>query len=282
MTDCSDLEGLKLVLDEGKDGNITAAYLTYDLPNPDEFKARDLFIGYIRSFCDFTVVNKEVKEEDDGQKRQITLEIKNIRKPENLETVLMQKLKLVEATQQTLVNRLKHIDKTSYFPPEILDDIEFYTHLTHIPRDGKAFHLTVEDKIHQSINLTPLAFFLRDLYGVVQVESGVTRQQIYSNKKTALICEERTKVAFILRNKFPYLSTTNIGIIIGEIGKPKNHATVILALRKFDMTDFDKEIYYSGDPFSLYADATIRYNPLRKNKKECLSKHSLELTASSV
>jgi hypothetical protein len=137
----------------------------------------------------------------------------------------------------------------------LADDIEYYLNFP-FPR------------VSELQRHSELAYFTRELYGVVRINTrsekrpeGVTKKDINSVIKERDISKAGHIMMYIIYNRFN-LSLGMTGIILGTPEKPKDHATV-LALKKFDPEkgriapeDYSREEYDASD---LYKDALAKY-----------------------
>lgn len=142
-----------------------------------------------------------------------------------------------------------------------LSEIESYTHLKSL----RKYRALIK-------NLEEITVFLKQLYSVIKKETGITKEDILSKKRSRGVSKNRFIMIYILRNRFPNLSTTNIG----EIMK-KDHATILVGTEtgdnKKNKKQFDK---YTGilpadykeidDAEFLYKDALKKYNAAHAKK----------------
>lgn len=258
----SDTDGLKLILTETDDGEIQAI-LEEDLEIGLGQKGIDNLLRILRVFADVKIIEAKLIDEADGEgkrKRVIELRISEAREITRLDKEELRRIKLYINLFQTLRRRMAQVEEEKCFlPKDSLDDIEFYTHL--------GVGEEIEKIYKEQERLLELAYFLRELYGIIQAKTGITRAQIISDKKLPKISKARRIVMFILRHKFDFLSLSAIAAITGEIGEPKDHATVILALKKFNKKGLDLESYKTGTPPELYEDAARRFDPIIDSKK---------------
>ncbi len=148
----------------------------------------------------------------------------------------------------SLIERLKEVEiERRADPAGLKNNVEFYTHLG-LP------------KVERTQKLTKLAYFLRELYGLIEINSGVTREEIISDNKSRRIGRARHVMMYIVRTKFSWLSSNEIGTIFGPPDHPKHHVTILVTTKKFNpKKGINPERYREKDAETLYKDALMKY-----------------------
>ena len=200
-------------------------------------------IGFIT-----TIKNRKEKylpQKGSGAIKLVTLRVSELKENLPQEEKLLQEIQLYRNLQKRLGERIKKVG--DIFSSDSLEDIEFYTHLE---------TTSIYKKV---IKLSNLAYGMRELYGLIKVNSEIKRSEIISSNKTRKVSEQRRIAMFILKHKYD-LSYPDIGKVLGEKGNPKNHATAILSLREkyFNMKNFNQEKYASLDIPEAYQEAKKR------------------------
>ncbi len=257
-------DGMKLILTDEGNGRI-ASHLEEDL----ELRKGKSLENLVKILEIITTVKKKemnyIQGPNRGGEKKLVVELKleNIEEFIGLNEKQLQLTKLYKTVIKSLLNKMDEIQKERTSSPKTLsDDIEYFTHL-----GVEAFK--------REKKLIELTYFLRTLYGVVQADTKITMKQILSDKKNPKITKPRSIMMYILSNKFrkkywkkDSLSSVDIGKIFGQIGHKKDHATVLLNIKKFDKKNFDPDFYKNGEPLELYLDAKKRYiTPKRFQEK---------------
>lgn len=229
-------DGMRVILRETKDGIQVSLREDLDL-YPSDSRIMNL-VEIIRIITEVDSVEREHTEKE----LMVRLKINEVEKLEGLEAILAKQIKLYKNLQKALE---KTIDDFQKMPKTLADDIEFFTHLGIEKKRIKRF--------------SELAYFLRELYALIEIKTGISREQIISKTHRMKITRERAIVMYLLRKRFDFLTSPGIGKILGELGKPRNHATVLLALKKFKK-ESDEEFYKKEDDISkLYKRARKGY-----------------------
>jgi hypothetical protein len=101
--------------------------------------------------------------------------------------------------------------------------------------------------------------FTRELYRVIEEDTGITREQIDSNDKKREITASRRIMMYLLRREF---NKDNESVSLQEIGRyvgGKNHATVLQACKKFQKNGKDFPFELTGDIKTDYENAKALY-----------------------
>lgn len=232
-------DGLTLSVTENENGGYSI-YLQENLKANDPQRC-DKLEYLINSINAITPIKKRedkyLPQEKGGAIRLVTLKVSELEKPTNAKERLNQEIQLYR--------NLQKVQNSS--PKSSHNNIEFYTHLEndHIYRKARKF--------------LELANGLRELYGLIEINSRITRSEIISSKRPVEICEQRRIAMFVLKHKYG-LSYPDIGKVLGGKGSPKNHAGIISNLNEthFDMANFDQKKYASLDIPEAYQEAKIR------------------------
>jgi hypothetical protein len=212
------------------------------------------------------------------EKKIIKMNIKGFRRLSGLELLRTRKSQFYDKMECVFEKRIEEINNEERpitkraITSSMLDDIEYWTHLSllDIKRgDREAGSCGLEYAYKLQRKLLETADFMRELYGLVELNSGITRRDICSDGKSENLAKQRHIMMYIARYRFSFLGSVSLGIMFGNIGKPKNHATVLLAEKSFDekagrirVKDYQK---YGAK--KLYADAITKYEAAHKNKK---------------
>lgn len=213
-------------------------------------------INILRTWTHIKSVDMEDITGRDGGKigSKAILEIIGLKQSTSLEKILLKQIKLYENTQKSLFKMMADVEKQRRLDPkELLDEIQFYTNL-----EGVNFN-ELKERIE-------LAYFLREIYGLVEAETGVTMDEIRSNRKPRKVAENRHALMYLCHYRFPYVSSTTWGKVFSKYGeKAKNHATVLLALDMFKSVGIAPEKY----PDKRYVTRTL-YHDVQEKRLEFL------------
>ena len=103
--------------------------------------------------------------------------------------------------------------------------------------------------------VTKVVIDMAELYKIIEADFGITAEQVHDYKsKTKPVVFARDVICLILRIRHK-LSTP----VIANILRAKSHASALMALRKFDRREIDKELYEYGELAEVYKDARRRY-----------------------
>jgi len=254
-------DAMLLKLSEEKDGTITSK-LEEDLElAPSGTSNLEKLVRIFGIMTSVEDIKTEYVFDKRGEEKRLTatLKLRGIKKFKSLEKALLQEKLLYRKLQASLFQKMKKVERERRADPQSLqDEIVYFTNLL--------------DTYEEMKKLTKLTYFLKELYGVIQLK-GVTRQQILSSKKSRSIAKNRHTIMYILKNKFPWLSSTMIAKIMSEPGKKsKNHATVLSAFKLFKYAENRVGIRPSQyekveDARELYEDAIKKYRSFTKTHK---------------
>ncbi len=200
---------------------------------------------------------------------EIVMQIKKLNHVTNLEKTLLKQITLYQNMKESLFKTMKEIKKQRKLNPKrLLDDIEFYTNFS-------------SDNLKELERMTKLTYFLRDVYSIMETENNVTIDMVKSNLKSRKIAANRHALMFLCRNKFPWLSSSNIGIVFSNYGaRPKNHATVLMACKLFNTRVKGVEVKdYPNEEYSakgLLYDAENRHLTWLKRTNKKYKNYTIE------
>jgi len=261
-------DGMKLVLTEDKDGQITGI-LEEDLELSHNRSNLENLLKILEIFTTIESIDRKYTSGPNGggEKTLVTeLKLNKKKKFEGLEKERLQQIILYKNLQKTLNKRMKVVEEERLaFPRSALDYIEYWTHLSadEICYTRNTPFPSLKKKYEVRARLLDIADFVREFYGIIQIKTGITRKRILSDAKDTKTARERAIMMYLLRKEFDFLSFPNIGKIMGEIGKPKHHATVIVNLKKFNPEELDQEFYKKASTLELYKKTKRNYNPKR-------------------
>lgn len=268
-------EGLKLILTETSDGETTVK-LEEDLEISDSENKLENLVKILRIIAKVDDVDKKYipgpKSEENKLVAEIT--IKGLREFTKLEEERLKEIKLYRNLQKMLVQRKREMErKNQAFPQSTLDDIAYWTHLTVNNILPYKNILSIKESNATKEKLLEIADSLRELYGLIQIKTKVTREQILSDKKLREIAKARHIMMYITKNKFPFLSSSNLGTIFGEIGKSKDHATILLATAtEGDEKRFENSVGLRPGTYVKINDAERLYEDAEKKYKAAHNK----------
>ena len=272
-------DGMLLTLTQNKDGQLEAR-LEEGRITPDSRNQ----ISYLQKIIEiFADVNEKrtsfvpAPENGGAEKKVVTLAITGVKPLTPIEQEALAEKLLYYNMRRMLEQRTKEIEQEKRpFTQTTLDCIEFWTKLTigdlcYRKRGYRASRgiYTPQEKQAAEKKLLEVADFLRELYELIEIDTGVTKEDICSNKKPRKTARARHIMMYVTRKKFQFLSSTDVGLIFSEQGAtPKNHATVLIT----EKNDFDESIGLKPESYikekdtkRLYKDAREKYEARHKN-----------------
>jgi len=242
--------GMRLTLTTKPDGRIYAS-LEEDLELP---KSRDKLrhlTDLIKTLTTVTNSGESTAPGRGSEKQVIEMLISDVHEFKGPNATLLREIMLYQYLQDSLERAIREVGKqTTTNPDEVADAIQYYTNLA-------------APQVEKQLLLTDLAYFMRELYGVIQAETNVTMDHIRSKLKSRSISENRHAAMHVVWHRFhdpedskkgcKGLSSSDIGRVFGPYGGKKNHATVLLAVnRKSDEPcPYDASV---GLPLKAYRD----------------------------
>ncbi len=256
------------ILNKGEGG--VEMRLSEDLSGGKTSVIREL-INVLGIWTDFRELSDDyLRDCNGGIGSKKVLRINKIKPVTDLEEKLLAEIKLYQNMQKSLFKTMKKVErKIKLNPKELLDDIQFYTNLWDVD-------------IEKLEKRTKLAYFLREIHGIMKAENNVTIEIVKSNLKSMEIAANRRALMFLCRNKFPWLSSSNIARVFSKYGEPpKNHVTVLVACKKFntevsgiEIENYPNEKYSAKD---LLYDAENRHLAyLKKTNREKYRNSTIE------
>jgi len=211
-------------------------------------------MNLLRTWTDARELSSNHLTKPDGEiiGTEVIMQVKELRHVTDSEEKLLAQIKLYQNMQKSLSELIKEMEKNRKLDPQkFLDEIQFYTNFGEV--DLK--------KLEKQ---TKLACFLREVYGIIETENNVTVDMVKSNLKSRAIAANRHALMFLCRNKFPWVSSSDLGRVFSRYGAPpKNHATVLMACKRFNIRtkgikvkDYPNEEYSAKD---LLYDAEKRH-----------------------
>ncbi len=155
--------------------------------------------------------------------------------------IFLAEIKLYRDLQDRLISVIAKLEK-KHSTKDLFEDVNFFTN-----------YQKENISIEQLKKMTNAAYFLKEIFGLIEINEGITREDIISSKKSKKIIKTKAIIAYLLRYKFGL----NFSIIASALGQKESNIKLLFVRFKKEknISFYQKE----NDPWALYSHVTKQH-----------------------